>query len=103
MYSDSMQVRMAALRVLAVLGQNDLVDAANGKPPIRGRGLRVLALDGGGMKGMTEVMLLREIEKRTGKRMHELFDVRFHLHLCVLRCGLRMHTEARPSLIVPAT
>ena len=30
MYSDSMQVRMAALRVLAVLGQNDLVDAANG-------------------------------------------------------------------------
>jgi hypothetical protein len=67
---------MAALRVLAVLGQHRLVDAANGKRAISGRGLRVLALDGGGMKGMTEVTMLREIEKRTGKRMHELFDVR---------------------------
>jgi hypothetical protein len=67
---------MAALRVLAVLGQHRLVDAANGKRAISGRGLRVLALDGGGMKGMTEVTMLREIEKRTGKRVHELFDVR---------------------------
>lgn len=86
------QVRMAALRVLSVLGQNDLVDAANGKPPIRGRGLRVLALDGGGMKGMTEVTLLREIEKRTGKRMHELFDVSCHPLLPALPCSRRFCT-----------
>lgn len=71
---------MAALRVLSVLGQNDFVDSANGKRRIQGRGLRVLALDGGGMKGMTEVTILRELEKRTGKRVHELFDVRLIQH-----------------------
>jgi hypothetical protein len=69
------KVRVASVRALAVLGQNDLVDAAIGKRPISGRGLRVLALDGGGMKGMAEVCILRAIEARTGHRIHELFDV----------------------------
>jgi hypothetical protein len=31
-------------------GQNEQVRIALGQPPIRGRGLRVLAMDGGGMK-----------------------------------------------------
>jgi hypothetical protein len=34
----------AALRVLAILGENDLVRRAAGKPPIQGRGLRILSL-----------------------------------------------------------
>lgn len=38
-----------------------------GTPPIRGRGLRVLALDGGGMRGLALVQILRHIEKRTGE------------------------------------
>lgn len=71
----SSRLRAAAVRTLAVLGQNDLVDAAVGRPPIAGRGLRVLALDGGGMKGMAEVRMLRAIEARTGRRIWELFDV----------------------------
>jgi predicted acylesterase/phospholipase RssA len=69
------QVRAAAVRGLAVLGQNSVVDAAVGRKPIRGRGLRILSLDGGGMKGMAEVTVLRELEARTGKRVHELFDL----------------------------
>jgi hypothetical protein len=68
-------VRVAAVRVLAVLGQNDLVNLALGKQALIGRGIRVLALDGGGMKGMAEVQMLRSIEARTGRRIHELFDV----------------------------
>ena len=32
-------------------------------------------MDGGGMKGLATVQILREIEKGTGKRIHELFDL----------------------------
>ena len=47
---------------------------------IRGRqipkqGLRILSMDGGGMKGLATVQILKEIEKGTGKRIHELFDL----------------------------
>lgn len=66
------------MRVLAVLGQNEKVDKAVGKRGVRGRGLRVLALDGGGMKGMAEVTLLRELERRTGSPIRDLFDVCSH-------------------------
>lgn len=41
---------MAALRVLAVLGQYEVLRTALGKRDFGGRGLRLLALDGGGMK-----------------------------------------------------
>lgn len=39
------------------------------------QGLRILSMDGGGMKGLLTVQILKEIEKRTGKRIHELFDL----------------------------
>ena len=104
----------AALRALAVLGENDLVERAVGRPPIKGRGLRILSMggclglccallcygqargiclqpclwhewrpvsrlcsptDGGGMKGMATVRLLRELERHTGKAVWELFDL----------------------------
>lgn len=47
---------------------------------IRGRqvpkqGLRILSMDGGGMKGLATVQILKEIEKGTGKPIHELFDL----------------------------
>lgn len=45
-----------------------------GSVPLR-RGLRILSLDGGGVRGMMEVEMLREIETRTGRRIHELFDL----------------------------
>lgn len=39
------------------------------------QGLRILSMDGGGMKGLATVQMLKEIEKGSGKRIHELFDL----------------------------
>lgn len=39
------------------------------------QGLRILSMDGGGMKGLATVQMLKEIEKGTGKRIYELFDL----------------------------
>jgi patatin-like phospholipase/acyl hydrolase len=39
------------------------------------RKFNILSLDGGGLRGIIPVLILREIEKRTGKRIHELFDL----------------------------
>ncbi|GMI72521.1 hypothetical protein like AT1G61850 [Hibiscus trionum] len=69
------RVNKAAARALAILGENESLRCA-----IRGRrvpkqGVRILSLDGGGMKGFATLQILQEIEKRTGKRMHELFDL----------------------------
>ncbi len=35
----------------------------------------VLSIDGGGIKGIVPAMILAELEYRTGKRIHELFDL----------------------------
>jgi patatin-like phospholipase/acyl hydrolase len=40
-----------------------------GRPP------RLLALDGGGVRGLIPAMVLTEIEQRTGRRTSELFDL----------------------------
>jgi patatin-like phospholipase/acyl hydrolase len=39
------------------------------------QGLRILSMDGGGMKGLATVQILKAIEKGTGKRIHEIFDL----------------------------
>eukprot|EP00775_Hariotina_reticulata_P011345 gene11345-11494_t len=56
-------------------GRNEQVRIALSLPAIRGRGLRVLAMDGGGMKGMAMVELLRQLERRAGVPIWTLFDV----------------------------
>ena len=40
----------------------------------RKSGCRVLCLDGGGVRGLVQIEMLRQIEQRTGKRIVELFD-----------------------------
>src|SRR5438270_629061 len=40
-----------------------------------GRPLRVLALDGGGIRGVIPATVLAEIERRCGKRICEVFDL----------------------------
>jgi uncharacterized protein len=36
---------------------------------------RILCIDGGGLRGIVPLDILKEIEKRSGKRVHELFDM----------------------------
>lgn len=48
---------------------------AVGRAPIAGRGVRILAMDGGGMKGIATLRLLKELEERSGRRIHQLFDL----------------------------
>ncbi|MEL6539403.1 MAG: CBASS cGAMP-activated phospholipase [Bacteroidota bacterium] len=37
--------------------------------------IRVLSIDGGGVRGIIPARILQEIETRTGRRIHELFDL----------------------------
>lgn len=37
--------------------------------------MRVLSIDGGGIRGLIPALVLAEIERRTGRRAHELFDL----------------------------
>uniref|UniRef100_A0A166IVX7 Patatin n=1 Tax=Daucus carota subsp. sativus TaxID=79200 RepID=A0A166IVX7_DAUCS len=69
------RVSKAAARALAILGENESLRRAIKGRPVAKQGLRILSMDGGGMKGLATVQILREIEKGTGKQMHELFDL----------------------------
>ncbi|KAL0310711.1 UNVERIFIED_CONTAM: Phospholipase A I [Sesamum angustifolium] len=69
------RVCKAAARALAILGENEVLRRAIRGRKVPKRGLRILAMDGGGMKGMATVKILKEIERNTGKQMHELFDL----------------------------
>ena len=67
--------RLLACRCLSVLGEHDAVDAILGRPPRDNRGIRILAIDGGGMKGLAAVKMLQELENKTGRRIWDLFDL----------------------------
>ncbi|KAG8490576.1 hypothetical protein CXB51_013723 [Gossypium anomalum] len=69
------RVNKAAARALAILGENENLRRAIRGRQIPRQGLRILSMDGGGMKGLATVQILKEIEKGTGKRIHELFDL----------------------------
>ena len=67
--------RRKAVRALASIGANGAVDRAVGRAPRHRRGVRILALDGGGLRSLATCMLIAEIEQRTGKKIYELFDL----------------------------
>lgn len=69
------RVNKAAARALAILGENEILRRAIKGRPVARQGLRILSMDGGGMKGLATVKILKELEKGTGKQIHELFDL----------------------------
>ncbi|KAH6831397.1 phospholipase A I-like protein [Perilla frutescens var. hirtella] len=69
------RVCKAAARALAILGENEILRRAIRGRQVPKRGLRILTMDGGGMKGLATVKMLKAIEKGTGKQIHELFDL----------------------------
>jgi calcium-independent phospholipase A2-gamma len=49
-------------------------EGANSLKPPNGRGVRILSLDGGGIRGLACIRMLREIERQTGRPIYDLFD-----------------------------
>ena len=56
-------------------GENENLQRAVKRKPVGKQGLRILSMDGGGMKGLATVQMLKQIEQGTGKRIHEMFDL----------------------------
>lgn len=60
--------------------------------------LAVLAIDGGGIRGIVPAMILAEIEKKTGKRIYQLFDLIAGTSTGgILSLGLVKPDEKRPG------
>eukprot|EP00076_Gallus_gallus_P017057 XP_015136641.1 calcium-independent phospholipase A2-gamma isoform X1 [Gallus gallus] len=58
-------LQAAVRETLAIIGYTD---------PVKGWGVRVLAIDGGGTRGLVALQTLRKLEELTGKPVHHLFD-----------------------------
>ncbi|KAG5830457.1 hypothetical protein ANANG_G00310830 [Anguilla anguilla] len=58
-------LQAAVREALALVGYTD---------PVKGRGIRVLSIDGGGTRGLVALQTLRELEDLTGKPIYQLFD-----------------------------
>ncbi|XP_027144412.1 calcium-independent phospholipase A2-gamma [Larimichthys crocea] len=64
-YRDNQLLQDALRETLALIGYTD---------PVKGRGIRVLSIDGGGTRGVVPLQVLKLLEAETGKKIHQLFD-----------------------------
>ncbi|XP_056137548.1 calcium-independent phospholipase A2-gamma-like isoform X2 [Lampris incognitus] len=58
-------LRAAVREALTLVGYHD---------PVKGRGVRVLSIDGGGLRGLLALQTLQKLETLTGKPIYQLFD-----------------------------
>nr|XP_023649392.1 renin isoform X2 [Paramormyrops kingsleyae] len=63
--ADNQELQCAISEALALIGYTD---------PVKGRGIRVLSIDGGGTRGIVPLHVLKQLEEATGKPVHQLFD-----------------------------
>jgi len=65
----------AARRALVILGEKGVLSNARQVPGARARGLRVLCIDGGGVKGIVALRLLAHLEHVLGRPLWQVFDL----------------------------
>ncbi|XP_047452867.1 calcium-independent phospholipase A2-gamma-like [Mugil cephalus] len=58
-------LRAAVREALALVGY---------QKPVKGRGIRILTIDGGGLRGLLALQTLHKLEELTGKPIYKLFD-----------------------------
>ncbi|KAL3061247.1 hypothetical protein OYC64_009438 [Pagothenia borchgrevinki] len=58
-------LRAAVREALALVGY---------QTPVKGRGIRILSIDGGGLRGLLALQTLHKLEALTGKPIYKLFD-----------------------------
>ncbi|TMS05975.1 Calcium-independent phospholipase A2-gamma [Larimichthys crocea] len=58
-------LRAAVREALALVGYH---------APVKGRGIRILSIDGGGLRGLLALQTLQKLEALTGKPIYKLFD-----------------------------
>ncbi|KAJ8371339.1 hypothetical protein SKAU_G00113670 [Synaphobranchus kaupii] len=64
-HGDNQEIQGAIRETLALIGYVDSV---------KGRGIRILSIDGGGTRGVVPLQVLKRLEAATGRQVHQLFD-----------------------------
>lgn len=64
--SEDPSLSASARQVLSLLGYSD---------PPRGQGIRILSIDGGGIRGVVILELLTKLQSLTGQPVHQMFDL----------------------------